>query len=84
VHYGLPLEHLALTRAHRQVEGSHRAAAWRIIVRHVSEAARPAVVSAMQQALEAWLSYRDDVARACGLGGPAPAPRQVTDTADPT
>ena len=30
VHYGLPLEALALTKAHRRVEGSHRAAAWRM------------------------------------------------------
>src|SRR5438132_13069117 len=31
-HYGLPLEALALTRAHRNVEGGHRAAAWRSIL----------------------------------------------------
>jgi pyrroloquinoline-quinone synthase len=70
VHYGLPLEHLALTKAHRQVEGEHRAAAWRILVKHVAEPARPRVVEAMQSALEAWLSYRDDVAAACGLTRP--------------
>jgi hypothetical protein len=73
VHYGLPLEHLALTKAHRQVEGSHRAAAWRIITSHVSAARRPPVVSAMQDALEAWRAYRDEVATACGLT-PAPLP----------
>ena len=28
-HHGLPLEHLALTKAHREVEGEHRAAAWK-------------------------------------------------------
>ena len=38
VHYGLPLEALALTKAHRRVEGSHRAAAWRIILDHVPAA----------------------------------------------
>ena len=67
VHYGLPVEHLALTKAHRQVEGEHRAAAWRIIIGHVPDVARERVVEAMQSALEAWLAYRDDVAAACGL-----------------
>ena len=70
VHYGLPLEHLALTKAHRQVEGSHRGAAWRIITRHVGENARGNVVDAMQRALAAWLAYRDEVAAACGLARP--------------
>lgn len=67
VHYGLPLEHLALTKAHRQVEGSHRAAAWRIITGHVEPRSRSSVVDAMQRALAAWLDYRDEVAAACGL-----------------
>ncbi len=66
-HYGLSLEHLALTRAHRKVEGHHRAAAWRILLDHVQEPARRRVLAAMEQALAAWLLYRDDVAQACGL-----------------
>ncbi len=76
VHYGLPLERLALTRAHRGVEGEHRAAAWRIVLEHVAPAARPAVVEAMRRALAGWLGYRDDVARACGVvRGPDGLPR---------
>jgi hypothetical protein len=71
VHYGLPIEHLALTKAHRQVEGDHRAAAWRIFAGHVPEAAQARVVSAMQSALKAWLAYRDEVAEACGLAHPS-------------
>lgn len=67
LHYGLPLECLALTKAHRRVEGSHRAAAWRILVRHVEAPARAAVLAAMREALAAWHAYRDDVALACGL-----------------
>jgi len=67
VHYGLPLEALALTKAHRRVEGSHRAAAWRILLDHVPDADRPAVLAAMDETLAAWLAYRDDVAAACGL-----------------
>jgi pyrroloquinoline-quinone synthase len=67
VHYGLPLQHLALTKAHRGVEGQHRLAAWRIVLDFVGEAARPAVVDAMRRALSGWLEYRDDVAAACGI-----------------
>jgi pyrroloquinoline-quinone synthase len=69
-HYGLPLEALALTRAHRNVEGGHRAAAWRSILDHVQQPARQeAVLAAMRGVLERWLGYRDDVAAACGIVG---------------
>jgi len=67
VHYGLPIEALALTKAHRRVEGSHRAAAWRILLDHVPKLAHGGVVTAMERTLEAWLAYRDAVAEACGL-----------------
>jgi hypothetical protein len=67
VHYGLPLEALALTKAHRRVEGSHRAAAWRILLDHVPAADHPGVLAAMEQTLAAWLAYRDELAAACGL-----------------
>jgi heme oxygenase-like protein len=67
VHYGLPLESLALTKAHRRVEGSHRAAAWRILLDHVPRAERTGVVAAMDAVLSAWLAYRDEVAAAMGL-----------------
>lgn len=66
-HYGLPLEHLALTKAHRRVEGSHRAAAWDCILNHAATGRRLAAVEAMEKALAGWMAYRDDVARACGL-----------------
>jgi pyrroloquinoline quinone (PQQ) biosynthesis protein C len=67
VHYGLPLENLSLTRAHRKVEGNHRRAAWRIVLEYVAEERRGAVVDALRRALSAWLAYRDDVAAECGL-----------------
>ena len=67
-HYGLPLEHLALTKAHRRVEGEHRASAWRVVLDHVATEKRPEVVRAMDGALSHWLAYRDDVAEACGVG----------------
>ena len=68
VHYNLPLEALALTKAHRQVEGDHRQAAWEIVLQHVSAVGRESVVNAMKSMLEAWLGYRDSVAEAIGLG----------------
>lgn len=71
-HYGLPLADLALARAHRDVEGDHRRAAWNIVLRHVPAAERPAVLRAMREARERWRGYRDDVAAACGLSRDAP------------
>ena len=66
-HYGLPVEKLALTKAHRQVEGSHREAAWNAILGHVAPMRRGAVVRALKEALDYWLAYRDEVAQLCGL-----------------
>ena len=43
-HYGLPVECLALTKAHRSVEGEHRQAAWRVMLNHVPVDDRVAVV----------------------------------------
>ena len=67
VHYNLPLESLALTKAHRSVEGSHRAAAWRILLDHVPASERADCVTALEKCLAAWLAYRDAVADAVGL-----------------
>jgi pyrroloquinoline-quinone synthase len=66
-HYGLPLDHLQLTRAHRAVEGDHRRAAWRVLLGHVTPAAHTRVLETMERALVLWLGYRDGVAEACGL-----------------
>ncbi len=75
-HYGLPIERLALTKAHRAVEGGHRAAAWRVLLDQVPDEDRAPCVGAMNDALEAWLGYRDDVAAAVGVErGPDGAPR---------
>jgi len=75
-HYGLSLEHLALTKAHREVEGDHRASAWSAILNHVPSGKRNAVVAGMQRALTHWLRYRDEVAAACGIArGPEGKPR---------
>ena len=66
-HYGLPIERLALTRAHRQVEGSHRAAAWRYLLEHGAPAHHGAMLEHMRAVLAAWVTYRDHVASECGL-----------------
>lgn len=66
-HYGLPLDHLLLTKAHRAVEGEHRAAAWRVMLDHVASELRIGVIEGMERALLLWLGYRDGVAEACGL-----------------
>lgn len=69
-HYGLPVESLALTKAHRGVEGEHRLAAWRVMLDFVPAGEHAAVIGFMEQALHAWLGYRDEVAIACGLSPP--------------
>jgi len=66
-HYGLSVEHLALTKAHRTVEGDHRKAAWRVILNFVDAGARAGVVASMREVQAAWHAYRDEVAGACGL-----------------
>lgn len=70
-YYGLLEEDLALTKAHRSVEGEHRGAAWRILLDHIEAGRRAEVVGAMELTLAAWLRYRDEVALACGLSLPA-------------
>jgi len=83
VHYGLAVERLALTKAHRAIEGEHRQAAWRIILDHVPPEERAAVVEAMETTLERWLSYRDEVAAKCGLvRGPDGAPQLAIELKD--
>jgi pyrroloquinoline-quinone synthase len=66
-HYGMAIEHLALTKAHRQVEGQHRLAAWSAILNQVAPTRRGPVIRAMSEALQYWLEYRDSVAELCGI-----------------
>jgi pyrroloquinoline-quinone synthase len=77
-HYGCPPEAMALTRAHGQVEGTHRQDAWRVVLVHATEGIESgrAVVSTCAQALAMWHDYRDGVAERMGLdvtARPAPA-----------
>ena len=66
-HYGLQVDQLALTRAHREVEGDHRGAAWDILLHHIPEDDRRQVVGRMQYVLGKWRAYRDEIAHVCGI-----------------
>jgi pyrroloquinoline quinone (PQQ) biosynthesis protein C len=68
-HYGCPPAAMRLARAHRAVEGDHRDDAWNIVLSHVPDDAgvQNDIVAAVTEAHEAWLAYRDGVARAMGL-----------------
>jgi pyrroloquinoline-quinone synthase len=66
-HYGLALEQLSLTKAHRAVEGNHRKAAWRVLLDYVPTGDYGPVLAAMDEALRLWLGYRDEIAEACSL-----------------
>jgi pyrroloquinoline-quinone synthase len=66
-HYGLPLDCLRLTKAHRQVEGDHRLSAWKVLLEHVPERDRKVCVDSLRSCVDAWHQYRDAVANACGM-----------------
>jgi pyrroloquinoline-quinone synthase len=62
--YGCPLEAMELTRAHAQVEGGHRADAWRMVLTHAPDAGEvaTAVGETCEEALGLWQAYRNGVA----------------------
>lgn len=63
-HYGCPPSAMLLTRAHGDVEGSHRGDAWHMVLGNVPDDGELAqhVVSTCENALAAWHRYRDGVA----------------------
>ena len=65
--YGCPPEKLRLPRAHWIVEAGHRHDAWDMVLGHAEAGAAEAIGGAVEEALAAWLAYRDGVARAMGL-----------------
>ena len=67
VHYGCPVEAMALRRAHADVEGAHRADAWRMALGHTPASLERDVVGRCARALELWSAYRDGVAERMGL-----------------
>ncbi len=69
VHYGCPPEAMRLVRAHAEVEGGHRADAWRTLLAYVEDEGEVAlaVTKTCERALEVWQGYRDGVAARMGL-----------------
>jgi pyrroloquinoline-quinone synthase len=65
--YGCPPEKMRLPRAHRMVEAGHRRDAWDMVLSHATAEMEDTIVAAVEEALAAWLAYRDGVARAMGL-----------------
>lgn len=65
-YYGCPPEKLRLVRAHRAVESGHRKDAWNMVSAH-AQGHETVIVRALNQALGAWLKYRDGVVRMMGI-----------------
>ena len=67
--YGCPTTAMTLTRAHAEVEGSHRGDAWRMVLGHTPEGSDAGRIAAetCERALDLWLAYRDGVAERMGL-----------------
>jgi pyrroloquinoline-quinone synthase len=67
--YGCPLEAMELARAHAQVEGGHRADAWKMLLPHAPDGGDAALAAAAtcEEALAMWHAYRDAVAERMGL-----------------
>lgn len=60
--------HMDLIRAHHSIEGSHRIAAWKMVLDHAKTPAQQQKVRrAVAHSLKLWLAYRDGVACACHL-----------------
>ena len=67
-HYGCPPGAMKLTRAHADIEGSHRADAWKMVLENTtSDDDARAVVAVCVEALARWQRYRDGVAERMGL-----------------
>jgi len=59
---------LDLIRAHHTIEGSHRIAAWKMILNHATTPSHQKKVrQVLEHSLKLWLAYRDGIARACKL-----------------
>src|SRR3989441_5088084 len=65
--HGVDPKFLQLQRVHKKVEGGHRLDAWKMVLDHTPATLEDRVVRMVERALESWLAYRDDVARACGI-----------------
>jgi pyrroloquinoline quinone (PQQ) biosynthesis protein C len=71
LHYGCPPQAMQLTRAHGDVEGAHRADAWKMVLEHTPPALDEIVVAGVKRAHQLWGTYRDGVAERMGLSSVA-------------
>ena len=67
-YHGVAPQAMDLIRAHQMVEAGHRHDAYAMVVNHAqTPAQQETIIATLQRTLDLWLSYRDGVARACGL-----------------
>jgi pyrroloquinoline quinone (PQQ) biosynthesis protein C len=66
--HGVEPRFLELQRVHKKIEGGHRHDAWDGVLGNTAPDQEDAVAAAVEKALCLWLSYRDEVAAACGIG----------------
>ncbi len=67
-YHGLKAEAMDLIRAHQMVEGGHRHDAYAMVVDHAkNRTQQDNILATLQKTLDLWQSYRDGVARLCGL-----------------
>lgn len=67
-HHGLSPDQMDLIRAHQMVEAGHRHDAYDMVVNYAtSESQQQAVLANLKKNLAFWRTYRDTVAKACGL-----------------
>jgi pyrroloquinoline quinone (PQQ) biosynthesis protein C len=60
--------YMDLIRAHHTIEGSHRIAAWKMVLNYaVTSSQQEKVRRDLKHSLKLWLDYRDAIARACKL-----------------
>ena len=66
--HGLDPAYLGLVKAHHAVEGDHRLAAWKMVLDYAKTVKiQKDIYRAVSKSLQLWLSYRDEIALACGL-----------------
>lgn len=69
-YHGVSPSQMDLIRAHQLVEAGHRHDAYDMVVNYTPPALRQSVLTCVTKSLSLWLSYRDAVARACGITQP--------------
>jgi len=66
--HGLDPACLGLVKAHHEVEGGHRLAAWKMVLDYAQTVKiQKEIYQAVFKSLQLWLSYRDEIALDCGL-----------------